>query len=71
MTALRKSALRIPKLLLLTVLAAALGSASYTATERWIPAMKPNVFASDAVPAKPLIDTQLPKKVATATFAMG
>jgi len=35
------------------------------------PAMKLNAFASVAMPAKPLIDTQQPKEVATATFAMG
>jgi len=58
-------------LLLLPVLAAAIGSAPSIATERWIPAMKQNVFAPDTVPAKPLLDTQLPKQVATATFAMG
>jgi len=33
--------------------------------------MKQNVFASQTVPSKPLIDTQLPKQMATATFAMG
>ena len=33
--------------------------------------MKLNAFASVAMPAKPLIDTQQPKEVATATFAMG
>jgi hypothetical protein len=71
MTALRRSALRISTLLLLTVLVKAIGSAPYTATERWIPAMTQNVFASDTAVAKPLIDTQLPKVVATATFAMG
>ncbi len=58
-------------LLLLMVLVVAIGSAIFPATERWIPAMKHNVFASDTVPSKPLIDTQLAKQVATATFAMG
>jgi hypothetical protein len=53
------------------MLVAAIGNAIYPATEGWMPAMKQKVFASDAVPSKPLIDTQLPKQMATATFAMG
>jgi len=65
-----KTALRNPKSLLLVVLAMALGSVLYHA-ERLIPDMKRNVFASDTIPSKPLIDSQLPKQVATATFAMG
>jgi len=62
---------RIPALLLLISLIVVIGNALYPATERWIPTMKQNVFASQTVPSKPLIDTQLPKQMATATFAMG
>ena len=43
---------------------------SFAALER-CPAMKQNVFASGTAPSKPLIDSQLPKEVAIATFAMG
>jgi hypothetical protein len=70
MAPLKKTTSRNSELLLLMVLVVALGSALYH-TERWIPAMKQNVFASDTVPSKPPIDTQLPKQMATATFAMG
>ncbi len=52
------------------VLVIAIGNVMYH-SERWIPAMKRNVFASDTIPSKPLIDSQLPKQVKTATFAMG
>jgi hypothetical protein len=48
----------------------AFGSTLFPAIERG-PAMKLNVFASIAMPSKPLIDSQLPKVTATATFAMG
>ncbi len=71
MTSLKKTALRNTTLLLLVMLVVSIGSALYPATERWIPAMKQNVFAYDTMPSKPLIDTQLPKQTATATFAMG
>jgi hypothetical protein len=70
MTPLKKTTSRNSKLLLLMVFVVAIGSVMYHA-ERWIPAMKQNIFASDTIPSKPLIDTQLPKQVATATFAMG
>ena len=70
MTPLKKTTSRNPELLLLMVLIVVIGSALYHA-ERWISAMNQNVFASDTVPSKPPIDTQLPKQVATATFAMG
>ena len=43
---------------------------SFAAFERY-PAMKLNAFASGTATSKPLIDSQLPKKLATATFAMG
>jgi hypothetical protein len=66
----REIVLRNPKLLLLMVLVIAIGNVMYHA-ERWIPAMNRNVFASDTIPAKPLIEAQLPKQVTTATFAMG
>ncbi|HYA88673.1 MAG TPA: hypothetical protein VEI57_16635 [Nitrospirota bacterium] len=63
--------MRISAVLFLMVLVAAIGNASYPATDGWIPAMKQNVSASQKVPSKPPIDTQLSKQVATATFAMG
>ena len=63
--------MRISAILLLMILVVVIGNAIYPATEGWIPAMKQNVFASHTVPPKPLIDTQQPKQVATATFAMG
>lgn len=70
MAPLKKTTSRNSEILLLMVLVVALGSTLYH-TERWIPAMNQNVFASDTVPSKPLIDAQLPKQAATATFAMG
>ncbi len=66
----REIALRNSKLLFLMVLVIAIGNVMYHA-EGWIPAMKRDVFASDTVSSRSLIDSQLPKQVATATFAMG
>jgi hypothetical protein len=66
-----KTVVRFLAVLLLMAFVAAIGNALHPVTEGWIPAMKQNVFASQTVPSKPLIDTQLSKQVATATFAMG
>jgi hypothetical protein len=70
MTGLRKITLRYAMLLLLMMVIAVFGSSLFPAMERWIPAMKQNIFASNTIP-KPQIDTQQPKEMATATFAMG
>jgi hypothetical protein len=58
-------------LLFLIMLVVAVGSVLYIATEEGTLDMKQGAFASDIVYSKPLIDTQVAKKVATATFAMG
>jgi hypothetical protein len=57
--------------LFLVMLVLAIGSALYFATERGTLDMKQSAYAYDTVSSKPLIDTQVPKCVATATFAMG
>jgi hypothetical protein len=59
------------RLLLVASLIAAAGSALLPALERWVPAMKQNVLASDRTMSLPLIDQHAPKQVATATFALG
>ncbi len=66
-----KTKQRISSLLFLIMLVVAVGSVLYIATERGTLDMKQGAFASDIVYSKPLIDTQVPKKLATATFAMG
>lgn len=66
-----KTKRRIAMLLFLVILVVAVGSVLYIATERGALDMKQGAFASDIVYSKPLIDTQVPKKVATATFSMG
>jgi len=58
-------------LLFLIALGIAATSMLFPAAEGRIPAMKLNVFAADTVPGKPLIDTDVPKQLATATFALG
>lgn len=55
--------------LLLMLVVLSFASSLLPGQERWIPAMKQNVFAS--LPSKPLIDTQQPSTMATATFALG
>jgi hypothetical protein len=71
MTAMGKTTLRITKFLFLAMLVSAMGSVMYLAAERGAPGMRQNALASDNVSSKPLIDTQVPKQVATATFALG
>jgi hypothetical protein len=71
MMTLKKTALRISMLLFLIMLVLAIGSALYLATKRGTLDMKQSAFASDTATSKPLIDTQVPQQVATATFAMG
>lgn len=66
-----KTKRRISMFLFLIMLVTAVGSVLYIATERGTLDMKQGAFASDIVYSKPLIDTQVPKKVSTATFAMG
>jgi hypothetical protein len=66
-----KTKRRISMPLFLVMLVLAIGSVMYIATERGTLDMKQGAFASDIVYSKPLIDTQVPKKLATATFAMG
>ena len=60
---------RFPRYALLLFLLAA--GAVYFATERGQHNMSPNAFASASSASKPLIDTLAPKRIATATFAMG
>jgi hypothetical protein len=62
---------RALSLLFLIPFAPAVGIAFSSAMERWIPGMKTNVFAADAIGSKPLLDREVPKRTATATFAMG
>jgi hypothetical protein len=71
MMSVEKTKRRILLLLFLIMLVAAVGSVLYIATEGGTLDMKQGAFASDIVYSKPLIDTQVAKKVATATFAMG
>ncbi len=71
MMSLKKNALRISMVLFLITFVLTLGSALYFSTERGTLDVKQSAFASDIVYSKPLIDTQVPKKVVTATFAMG
>jgi len=58
-------------LLLIAILVLVIGSAVYLVVGRGDLVMKQFAFASDTVPSMPLIDTQVPKQIATATFAMG
>jgi hypothetical protein len=68
---LKKTALRISMLLFLVMIVLATGGVLYLASERGSLDMKQSAFASDTVSSQPLIDTQVPKHIATATFAMG
>jgi hypothetical protein len=67
---LMKTALRISMILFLAALIFAIGGVLYLA-ERGTIDMKQGAFASDTANSIPLIDTQIPKQLATATFAMG
>jgi hypothetical protein len=71
MRVLGKKALRISILFFLVLIVLSIGSVMYLASERGKADMKQSVFAANTVVAKPLIDTQVPKQTATATFAMG
>ena len=71
MRVLGKTALRISIILLLVVIVLSIGSVMYLASERGKVDMKQSAFAANAMFAKPLIDTQVPKQTETATFAMG
>jgi hypothetical protein len=71
MMLLKPPAARAAKLLIVMVFVAAAWSAFHPALERWTPAMKQTVLASDTMRKRPLIDRQAPKQVATATFALG
>jgi hypothetical protein len=71
MRVLGKTALRISILLFLVLIVLSIGSVLYLASERGQVDMKQSAFAANTVIARPLIDTQVPKQTATATFAMG
>jgi len=61
--------MRISKILFPVMLIAAFGGILYCVVERG--AFSMNQSNSALTTSKPLIDTQVPKEVATATFAMG
>jgi len=61
--------MRISKILFPVMLIATFGSVLYLVIEKG--AFSMNQSDSDLMDSKPLIDTQVPKGVATATFAMG
>jgi hypothetical protein len=71
MMSLNKATVRIASLLFPTMLILAVGSLLYLATGKGTPDMKQSAFASDSLTAKPLIDSRVPKKLDTATFALG
>jgi hypothetical protein len=71
MTNLEKRAMRLSTLLFPMLAVLAIGGLLHQATEGGMLNMKQSAYASDALTSKPLIDTQVPKMPATASFAMG
>ena len=67
----RKTAHSVARVLLLSAIVPALGIALYFAAERVTTSMKNTAFALEASALKPLIDSNVPKDLETATFAMG
>lgn len=63
--------MRIPKFLFPAILISVFGSVLYLVVERGALSMNQGVSASAVITSKPLIDSQVPKETATATFAMG
>lgn len=56
---------------LMLLLVLVVGTAAYIAIERGQHAMNPDAFATSPSASKPLVDALAPKRIATATFAMG
>ena len=63
--------MRISKFLFPAILIAVLGCLLYLIVERGAFSMNQVVSTSALIASKPLIDSQVPKETATATFAMG
>jgi hypothetical protein len=70
-TMIRLKLVRLLKLLFPAMLITALGAVLYIAIERGAVPVNKSASASSSVSPKPLIDMQVSKETATATFAMG